>query len=169
MKFGGHPRIDSLPLLQVVEGDQNRTRAHQRLKTGDLRRPPYLLFGYFMVVILAYSQFPYRTKEQNTIPEEGPPAWSGKYENRPLQRNRKGIRFLMSLAKIKSNMNLLVLSNLRFCVENGSKTMMMMMMMMKHKITIFFLQKPEKPTFAAPCYKHSRNLGNSQLIHMHKQ
>src|SRR6267154_3209159 len=26
-------------LLQVVEGDQNRTRAHQRLKTGDLRRP----------------------------------------------------------------------------------------------------------------------------------
>src|SRR5258708_39449119 len=86
-------------LLQVVEGDQNRTRAHQRLKTGDLRRPPYLLFGSFMVVVLAYSQFPYRTKEQNTIPEKGPPVWSGKYENRPLQWNRKGIRFLMSLAK----------------------------------------------------------------------
>src|SRR6267154_5987535 len=74
----GHPRIDSLPLLQVVKGDQNRTRAYQRLKTGDLRRPPYLLFGSFMVVVLAYSQFPYRTKEQNTIPEEGPPVWSGK-------------------------------------------------------------------------------------------
>src|SRR6267154_641390 len=125
----GHPRIDSLLLLQVVEGDQNRTRAHQRLKTGDLRRPPYLLFGSFMMVVLAYSQFPYRTKEQNTIPEEGPPVWSGKYENRPLQRNRKGIRVLMSLAKIKSNMNLLVLSNPRFCVENGRRTMMMMMMM----------------------------------------
>src|SRR6267154_1911967 len=68
----GHPRIDSLLLLQVVEGDQNRTRAHQRLKTGDLRRPPYLLFGSCMVVVLAYSQFPYRTKEQNTIPEEEP-------------------------------------------------------------------------------------------------
>src|SRR6267154_1879973 len=121
----GHPRIDSLPLLQVVEGDLHRTRAHQRLKTGDLRRPPYLLFGSFMVVVLAYSQFPYRTKEQNNIPEEGPPVWSGKYENRPVQRNRKGIRFLMSLAKIKSNMNLLVSSNPRFYVENGRKTMMM--------------------------------------------
>src|SRR6267154_6343845 len=109
-----------LPLLQVVEGDQNRTRAHRRLKTGDLRRPPYLFFGSFMVVVLAYSQFSYQTKEQNTIPEEGPPVWSGKYENRPLQRNRKGIRFLMPLAKIKSNhMNLLVSSNPRFCVKNG--------------------------------------------------
>ena len=66
------------PILQVVEGDQNRTRAHQRLKTGDLRRLPYLLFGSLMVVVLAYSQFPYRTKEQNTIPEEGPLVWSGK-------------------------------------------------------------------------------------------
>jgi len=100
----GHPRMNSLPLLQVVEGDQNRIRAHQRLKNGDLRRTPYLLFGSFMVVVLAYSQFPYGTKEQNTIPEEGPPVWSGKYENRPLQRNRKGIRFWIFFAKIKSNM-----------------------------------------------------------------
>src|SRR6267154_1586330 len=76
----GNPRIDSLLLLQVVEGDQNRTRAHQRLKTGDLRRPPYLLFGSFVVVVLTYSQFPCRTKEQNTIPGEGPLVWSGKYD-----------------------------------------------------------------------------------------
>src|SRR6267154_48456 len=55
------------------------TYIHQRLKTGDLRRPPYLLFGSFMVVVLTYSQFPYRTKEQNTISEEGPLVWSGKY------------------------------------------------------------------------------------------
>ena len=66
------------PIAGLRRRCQNRTRAHQRLKTGDLRRPPYLLFGSFMVVVLAYSQFPYRTKEQNTIPEEGPPVWSGK-------------------------------------------------------------------------------------------
>src|SRR6267154_291807 len=123
----GHPRIDSLPILQIVEGDRNRTTAHQRLKTGDLRRPPYLLFGSFMVVVLAYSQFPYRTKSRTLSLRKGPLCNRG--NNRSLQRNRKGIRFLMSLAKIKSNMNLLVSSNPRFCVENGRETKIMMMMM----------------------------------------
>src|SRR6267154_2284847 len=65
----------------------NRTRAHQRLKTGDLRRPPDLLFDSFMVAVWAYSQFPYRIKEQNTIPEEGPlPCVVGEIENRPLRQ-----------------------------------------------------------------------------------
>src|SRR6267154_698064 len=83
----GHPRIDSLPLLQVVQGDQNRIRAHQRLKTGDLRRPADLLFDPFMVAVLAYSQFPYRIKAQKTIPEEGPlPCVVGKIKNRPLRQ-----------------------------------------------------------------------------------
>src|SRR6267154_1736706 len=105
---------------------------HQRLKTGDLRRPLYQLFGSFMVVVLAYSQFPYRTKEQNTSLRKSPLCGQG--NNRPLQRNRKGIRFLMSLAKIKSNMNLLVSSNPRFCLEDGRETMMMMMIL-THSLT----------------------------------
>jgi len=52
--------------LSLRKGNLN-----QRPKSGDLRRSSYLLFGSFMVVVLASSQFHYRIKEQNTIPEEG--------------------------------------------------------------------------------------------------
>src|SRR6267154_1025650 len=75
---------------------------HQRLKTGDLRRPPYLLFDSFMVVVLAYIiNSPTEPKSRTLSLRKGP--LFGR-RNRPLRRNRKGIRFLMSLANIKSNM-----------------------------------------------------------------
>src|SRR6267154_2704515 len=121
----GHPRIDSLLLLQVVEGDQNRTRAHQRRKTGDLGGLPIcsLVPSWWWFWLIVNS--PTEPKSRTLSLRKGPLC--GRGNNRPLQRNRKGIRFLMSLAKIKSNMNLLVSSNPRFCVKNGRKTMMMMM------------------------------------------
>src|SRR6267154_1804143 len=122
----GHPRIDSLLLLQVVEGDQNRTRAHQRRKTGDLGGLPIcsLVPSWWWFWLIVNS--PTEPKSRTLSLRKGPLFDRG---NRPLRRNRKGIRFLMSFANIKSNMKFVGdVQPALLRGKNGRKTVMMMMM-----------------------------------------